>query len=202
MTIALTLTRKSRLDIATEATLALLLLFMPLALGAVEAWSQMVAAFLGGVLAVLVALRLVTERQRTGLSWAFVPIVLFLLLVLLQLTPLPASIVRIVSPATASRKVELLGDQNWMPLSFYPHATRQTLRLVLLSTVIFATVVTRYRDAAAIRRLLTFIAIIGGIVAALALAQDLSRASGIYWHVRTGLAANSGPFVNHSHYAQ
>src|SRR6478672_8553953 len=94
--------RSNFLDIAIEAVLVMLLLFMPLAFGAVEPWSQMVASSGIALLAILLALRLLMRREAVC-SWAFVPIVLYLLLVLLQLLPLPIWIVRILSPQTGAR---------------------------------------------------------------------------------------------------
>src|SRR5688500_6945943 len=51
--------------------------------------------------------------------------------------------------------------------------------------------------------MLGVIAVIGGAVEALALAQHLTGADRIYWTVRVaGGRPDGGPFVNHSHFAQ
>ena len=47
------------------------------------------------------------------------------------------------------------------------------------------------------------IAAVGGAVALLALLQDLTAADKIFWLIPTGVGrANSGPFVDHSHFCQ
>ncbi|MEN6333392.1 MAG: O-antigen ligase family protein, partial [Phycisphaerales bacterium] len=149
---------------------------------------------------------------RTGCAWtwAYLPVAVFLLTAAIQLVPLPASLVSTVSPNTASLKTELLGDLpdsknllSSMTLSFYPRATRHDLRLALAIAVVFIVVVNYYRDSARIKRLLAAIAAIGGGIALVALAQDLAGNGKIFWFVPTYTeVANSGPFINHSHYGQ
>ncbi|MEN6334753.1 MAG: O-antigen ligase family protein, partial [Phycisphaerales bacterium] len=143
-------------------------------------------------------------------TWAYLPVAIFLLVAVLQLTPLPASIVRTVSPHTASLKTELLSDLpdshnllSSMTLTFYPRATRHDLRLALAVAVVFVVVANFYRSPARIKRLLAAVTVIGGGIALLALAQDLAGNGKIFWSVPTYTeAANSGPFINHSHYGQ
>jgi tetratricopeptide (TPR) repeat protein len=51
--------------------------------------------------------------------------------------------------------------------------------------------------------LLVILALLGGAVGTLALAQDLTGADLIYWSVQTPIApATAGPFVHYSHYSQ
>ncbi len=204
-------TAASRFDTVIEWLMIALLAFMPLAFGAVEAWSEMVVIVLAGAMIVCLAAKLVVRRDfRLVWSWTYVPIGLFLALAVLQLVPLPASLVRVVSPATAAQKSGLLGDLpnsesllGYMPISFYPHATKHDLRLLLAVAAVFFVVVNIYRRADQIKRLLGAVAVIGGGVALLAIAQIISRTSSIYWFVPTGLdVANAGTFINHSNFSQ
>src|SRR5437764_11459571 len=102
----------NRFDLVNEFLLILLLAFGPLSFGAVEAWSRLVAfcivAAMGGVLAA----KLVVQRSaaRFVWSWAYLPIALFIGVALFQLLPLPASIVKVISPQTVAMKAELLND--------------------------------------------------------------------------------------------
>src|SRR5439155_20807449 len=52
------------------------------------------------------------------------------------------------------------------------------------------------------RRLMLAITLLAAPAAALALVQDVTHATAIYWRFRISEPARSGPFVNHSHYAQ
>ena len=202
--------RTSRIDPLIEILLIALLAFMPAAFGAVEAWSELLAEAVGAAIALCLAIRLLTRPAtpiRPSLAW--LAIFLFLAIAAAQLLPLPMSIVRAISPQTATTKTQLLHDLPdaaevlaRQPLSFYPLGTRGDLRIVLLATTAFAAVVTVYRDDRRIRRLLAAVALIGGAFAIVALAQDITHAPRIYWRVYITGGAVAGPFFNHSHYGQ
>ena len=202
----------SRFDKVIEWLLISLLAFMPLAFGAVEAWSEEVVVALAAAISVCFLLKLIFERNtRVIWSWAYVPVALFVLLAVFQLISLPAGAVSVISPGTAAVKKELLGDLpnssellKSMTLSFYSNATKHDLRLVLAIAAVFFVVVNVYRRTERmIKRLLAAIAIIGGAITLLALAQNLFGNGKIYWIVPTAYGeAYSGTFVNHSHYGQ
>jgi len=194
-----------------EGTLYAMLAFMPLAFGTVNAWSEQIVVLLAAGVSVIFGIKLVLSPQnRFAWSWAYVPAAVFLLVAAIQLAPLPASVVGAVSPGTASLKTDLLGDLpdsqsllSSMTLSFYPRATRHDLRMALAVASVFVVVVNFYRSSARIKRLLAAVTAIGGGIALLALAQDLAGNGKIFWSVPTCAdAANSGPFINHSHYGQ
>src|SRR4051794_13625586 len=200
------------IDAAVEWVLVALLAFMPLALGAVEPWSEFVAVAGALALSALLVVRRFARRDVPAeWTWAYVPVALYLLLVLLQLVAVPESILAKVSPDTVAAKSRLLADLNgpapeWvreLALSFYAAATRHDLRVVLVAVAIFATVVEVYRRPEQVKRLLIAITCIGGAVALLGLLQRLTGADAIYWSVPTPSGtADGGPFVNHNHYAQ
>ncbi|UCG56509.1 MAG: O-antigen ligase family protein, partial [Phycisphaerales bacterium] len=200
----------SRFDTAIEWLLVALLAFAPLAFGAVEEWSEQVVLALAAAISICFLLKLVLRKDTAFIfSWVYVPIAIFVLVVALQLIPLPTSVVTIISPNTAALKKELLSDLpnaeaalSRMTLSFYPHATKHDLRLVLAVVAVFVVVLNTYRRPAQIKRLLGAIAIIGGGIAALALAQDIFGNDKIYWFVPSYGRAHSGTFVHHGHYGQ
>ena len=201
----------SGFDRIIEWLLISLLAFMPLAFGAVEAWSEEVVIALVAAISICFLLKLVFEKNTRPIwSWAYVPVALFILVAVFQLIPLPTSLVSAISPNTVATKKELLGDLpnsgalfKFMTLSFYPSATRHDLRLVLAVAAVFFVVANVYRRPDQIKRLLAAIAIIGGSIAALALAQNVLGNGKIYWIVATGYTkAYSGTFINHSHYSQ
>jgi tetratricopeptide (TPR) repeat protein len=198
-------------DRIIEWLLISLLVFMPIAFGAVEAWSEEVVIALVAAISISFLLKLVFENNtRLIWSWAYVPITLFILVAAFQLIPLPTSLVNAISPNTVATKRELLSDLphsgvllESMTLSFYPNATRHDLRFVLAVAAVFFVVVNVYRRPDRIKRLLAAIAIIGGSIAVLALMQNVIGNGRIYWMVPTGHSkAYSGTFINHSHYGQ
>ncbi|MHC4439711.1 MAG: O-antigen ligase family protein [Planctomycetota bacterium] len=201
----------SGFDQVIELLLISLLAFMPLAFGAVEAWSEEVVVVFTTAISICFALKLVLQKEvKLVWSWSYIPIALFILIAVFQLIPLRAGLVNIISPSTAATKKELLGDLpksgvllKSMTLSFYPNATAQNLRLVLAVAAVFIVVVNTFRRPEQIKRLLGAIAVIGGSIAVLSVAQNLFGNGKIYWLVPPGSGnASSGTFINHSHYGQ
>lgn len=199
------------LDRLLRWTLYALLVFMPLAFGAVDGWSETIVVLLCGVLAVGLALRCVLQGRDGALrTWAMVPLVAFVLLVALQLLPLPRGFVGTISPSTGQIKTDLLSDLpnadallRQMTLSFYPHATRHALRIVLCASAVFCTVLTLFRRSRDMRRLMGVIAAIGAGVGLLALLQDATAARQIYWFVeRENFIARAGTFINRNNFSQ
>ena len=187
-----------------------LIAYGPLALGAVEAWSEAVVLVAATALSLFLLAKVAAGRQRFVWSWAYVPIVLFLVIVAGQLLPLPADLVARLSPETVRLKGELLADLpdasehlRSVALTFYAAATRHDLRLTLATAAIFVVVVNTFRRPAQVKRLLAAVAVIGGAAALLALAQHATRSQRIFWTVETDTGpAIAGPFVNHSHFSQ
>jgi tetratricopeptide (TPR) repeat protein len=201
----------SRLDEFIRRTVLALLAFAPFAFGAVEAWSQAVVAGLAGLALVSLLIRAALSRQRRFVvSWLHLPVILFVLLVAAQLLPLPARVAALLSPETVAMRRQLLADLPnadailaTCTLSLYPSATREALRMVLSAAAILVVVPNVFRSPAQIARLLGWIAIVGAAVAALALAQNITGARELYWiFYNEGARVTSGPFVNHSHFAQ
>ena len=206
-----TMGASGRFDSVIEWLLVGLLAFMPLAFGVVHAWSEEVVITLSGAIVICFLLKLVFDRHQGIIwSWSYVPVGLFILIGILQLIPLSTGLISIISPNTAVLKTELLGDLsnaddvlNSMTLSFYPNATKQNLRLILAVAGVFVVVLNVFRRPNQIKRLLVAIVVIGGVFAAIALAQNIFGNGKIYWFVPTRYGgAHSGPFVNHSNYGQ
>lgn len=199
----------SRIDALVEVLLGALLALLPLAFGTVAAWSEALMLAVVAAAALAVAVKFLARPDVPVVrTWVYLPIALFVLLAALQLLPLPAGVVRVVSPETARLAEELLADApggppRWIPLSLYPRETRHDLRLILAGAAVFAVVVNTYRRPEQIRRLLATVTVLGGVLAVLAVAQVLTGATEIYWLVPTEVGvANAGPFVHHSHFSQ
>jgi len=198
-------------DLIIEWLLIGMLVFAPAAFGAVEAWSKEVVVVLSGLLAVVFALKLLCRPDlRIVRSWSYLLIGLFILIAVLQLMPMPAWLVKVLSPNTLRLKNELLSvlpgaavPASTATLTFYTNATKNDLRLVLAVASVFIVVLNVFRRPQQIKRLLGAIALIGGLFALIAMAQELFGNDKVYWFVtyrRHGVF--SGPFANHSHYGQ
>src|SRR3954466_13773360 len=87
-------------DWGITALLAALLIFMPFAFGAVEPWSELIVILLAAALSLCFASRALVDREfHVARTWLYVPILLFLLLIVLQQIQLPAGILRRIAPA-------------------------------------------------------------------------------------------------------
>ena len=201
----------NKFDIVIEWLLGILLIFMPLAFGVVHAWSEEVVFVLSGAILTSFLLKILYyQNERIIWTGAYIPIAVFLLIALLQLLPLPAGLIRIISPNTASLKTQLLGDLpntdtvlKSITLSFYPYATKHNLRLVVSLVAVFLVVVNIFRRPEQIKRLLMTIALVGGFVAVITLGQQVFGNGKIYWLIASrNTEGYSGPFVCHSHYGQ
>jgi O-antigen ligase/tetratricopeptide (TPR) repeat protein len=197
----------NRVDLTIDWLLAGILAFMPLALGVVQPWSETITIAAIAALALCLTLRQTRRDAGVVWTWAYVPMLLFIAVAIIQLVPMPGSWVGAISPQTLSVKSQVLGDaaspSDTLTFSFYPRATRHDLQVVLLAAAVFVTVLHVYRTADQVKRLLTAIAVIGGAAGLLALVQYVSGADKIYWTVPMppGRRPN-GPFVHYSHYAQ
>jgi O-antigen ligase len=207
-------TSPSKFDTVIERLLGGMLVFMPLAFGARNAWTEEVVIVLSGCIIICFSLKLIFNRnQRVIWSWVYVPAGLFVLIVSLQLVPLSTNLLSIVSPNTVRLRTELLGGLpeaekllKTMPITLYRNGTRHDLRLVLSIVAVFVVVLNVFRRPEQIKRLLMVIALTGGFVALIALAQDVFGNGLRYWfvpHPYSGYSKTlSGPFLNHNHYGQ
>jgi len=202
---------EERFDRVMEWLLIGLLAFMPLAFGVVEAWSEEVVVALAAAISICFCLKIaLTRNPRMTWTWAYLPVLAFILVAVVQTIPLPVALVRLVSPQTVVQKLQLLGELNrpeglpsTVTISFYTYATRHDLRLLLALAAIFVVVLNTIRRPDQITRLLTAVTVIGALVALETILQAVFGNGKIYWFVPTPHdTALSGPFVNHSHFAQ
>jgi len=181
---------------------------MPAAFGAVEAWSELVVVVAAAALSLGLAARVILDRDfRLTRTWLYVPAAIFVVVVALQLLPMPVSLTRGLSPSTIATREDLLG-QTFSPeqpttLSFYPLATAEHLRLILAGFTVFVLVSSFFRRPQHIKILLTAIFLIGCAEAILALAQIATGAHGIYWQYAAQQKVHtSGTFINYSNFSQ
>jgi O-antigen ligase len=193
-----------KLDFAIEAVLIALLAYLPFALGGVFAISHVVLMVGAAVMGLCFALRCLVDRESDVVwTWGFVPIVLFLGLVAFQLLPLDADVLASWAPGSAEIWRELGGAPERATISLYPWATRVDLHLLLAVSLIILVVSNVYREAAALKRLLLALAVIGLAAALLALMQDITSATAIFWTYKPGGAGvTGGPFVHRGHFAE
>jgi len=210
--------------------LVALLIFTPAAFGSVEGWSLTLMEW--GIITLFLLFLLSRawpgreSRHRsiraTGLE---VPLAAFLLLALLQLTPMPLPWLRVISPGSwrmyeevdVSRELrsshpdwppgslsELAIDMTSQvdrPISVAPRKTLDRVVLLVSLTALFLLVSSWTDRRERVTFLIQCVTIVGSLVATQGLIQFLTWNGRIYWLRRVPPSSAFGPFVNHNHFA-
>ena len=201
------------LDAIVEAGLMFLIVFTPFAFGAVEMWAYtvmeltvllLVAAWVIRMLAVDGEIRI----PRTSLN---IPIILFVCLILLQLTPLPGAVLKVISPAaldayTGTYRAVNAGHHMAVrisnTISLDTHATGTELLKILTYTGGFFLVIGNITTGKQKNRLLAAIIATGFLLAVFGLIQRFTWNGKVYWfRDLTHGGSPFGPFVNKNNFA-
>jgi O-antigen ligase/tetratricopeptide (TPR) repeat protein len=189
------------------------LFIAPLFLGGRHPVGELVYVGLVGFTALCWRLRQCLTEQVDG---ARSGVELFLLacfaVLVLQLLPLPPSLLGLLSPSTAETLPLWFGDNQspiqlgqWSTLSLTPESTRGTLALFLAHAMLFLVVCRRVRKREDVENLLRLVALAAIAMAVLGLAQFLlsnGRFLWVYEHpYRDTLRTVKGPFTNENHFA-
>jgi tetratricopeptide (TPR) repeat protein len=201
------------LDNMIDACVAAIVLIAPFFMGGRGPVGQFVFVLLSSLLAVLwfgrQALAGGTLWLRSGAEWL---LVLGLLLILLQLAPLPQSLLVKFSPAIKDLlPLWINGNSSsislgqWSTLSLAPEATRGGLTIYLAYVILFLVLVQRLKTVSDISLLLKVIALAAVIMAAVGLAQFFLGSSKFLWvyeHIsRSPSKVVRGAFQNENHLA-
>ncbi|MEN8247001.1 MAG: O-antigen ligase family protein, partial [Thermodesulfobacteriota bacterium] len=208
----------SKIDKVIFVGILVLLVFAPLAFGAVHVWAYSLVEF--GVF-LLLALwfvdRLVVSRAE-NISWVKSPVNLLLMLLLvfigLQLLPLPSPVVAWLSPRTFADKQQLftilakaaevsLDGPGWMNLTYYPLATRVELLKIGAYAGMFFLVVNTLNAKQRIDTLILCLVFLGIFEALYAIFQVFTDNPKVWWwqsRVGRGRYA-SGTFIVSNHFA-
>lgn len=197
----------ARWDAVMGGLLSILLLFMPAAFGAVEAWSSLIVLAGAGLLLLTFALRIAFDAEfRVAKTWLYLPVFALVALCILQAASLPTSVVRAVAPANVAIRDELLGNSIAFArasISLYPAATAACVRLLLIGVAVFLTVTSLVRNTRQLKIMLAAIFLIGCAEALVALAQIAAGTGSIYWLVPvTSGTTTAGTLVNYSNFSQ
>jgi O-antigen ligase len=147
-------------------------------------------------------------RNAARVAWSQrgVPVVAaYIALVLLQLVPLPPTLLRLVSPGTYHfhERLSLVPLARWLPISVNPLDTGRGLAFLFAFTLLYVAVCREAADSSWRRSAMRAVALTGLLATVVGLVQAASPAPGkIYglWEP-TWTKAVFGPFVNHNHFA-
>ncbi|MCI0659346.1 MAG: O-antigen ligase family protein, partial [Acidobacteria bacterium] len=215
------------LDLLIRGGLLGIVVLAPLPFGSVEPWAY--SALELGVAAVALIyfyrLFLFPKSTRVSFSPLLIPAAGFLLLMGLQLTPLPQDLVRMISPKTealyqatlpgasasttdiAKADEAALGESykpapSWRPLSQATFATRTYLMKGVAFTLFLFLFLNAFRETRQIRRVLYVFLFVGTFQAFYGVLEYLSGHQHIFaYQKRFYVNAATGTFINRNHYA-
>ncbi|GAK57254.1 hypothetical protein U27_04219 [Candidatus Vecturithrix granuli] len=207
-----------------EIGIILLLIYTPLAFGGVVQGSVALMELVIGLLMLVWLAKLVTQRQllRSPGSQgsrrrkryqlvlytpSFLPLlVLFVLLIFLQLTPLPGFLIKWISPAAYRLYADAAGNIGvpipvLLPLTVCTQATETGLYQLLAYCALFLLMINNIRSPRQIRRIVLVIVAVGCFEAFYGLFEYFSGRHHIFWHQKQSSLTVSGTFVNKNHFA-
>ena len=209
---------RSLIDKIIFTGIIVLLVFAPLAFGSVHVWAYSIIEV--GVF-LLLALWFVDRLILFGsenLAWVKTPVnlllVMLFVLIGVQLLPLPASVVALISPQTYTDKTQFFAllaktadvstdGPAWMMLTYYAHATvKEALKLGAYCGMFFL-VVNTLKSKRQIDILVYFLIFIGLFEALYAIYQVFTDNPNVWWwQSRVGRAYYaSGTFIVSNHFA-
>ncbi len=191
-----------------EVGLILLIIFSTLAFGSVEVWAYTVIELVVLLLVTFSVLKTVHGSQFTvhplrGMKYPILLISTFVILIFLQIIPLPSEIIRIISPKTYNLYTDLsLDSRSFMTMSLYPYATRIELLKLLSYIGIFILTISAIDTKESAMKAIRVLIIFGFILSIFGIIQKATWNGKIYWFKElTHGGSPFGPFVNRNHFA-
>ncbi|MEE9542396.1 MAG: O-antigen ligase family protein [Thermodesulfobacteriota bacterium] len=206
---------KKPFAIIIEAALAALILFTPFAFGAAPLWAYTFMELTVLFIVTVWVIKMISEGElkfpRTPLNLF---ILLFLILVIFQIVPLPEFLLNIISPATgqfyddtykaiaAGLPSGSIAPRLASTVSLNPYATKAEFIKFLAYLGTFFIVIANFNSRARLRRLLIVIVATGFLLALFALIQYFTWNGRVYWfydYIKGG--SPFGPFINKNNFA-
>jgi O-antigen ligase len=185
------------------STALFLIIFAPLAYGAVEPWARNIVLFCIGSMTCAWLWRCVSSgRPRLSLPPFFPAAILFLVLIAMQLVPLPGAVRDLLTPARVPRATASAGATSWERLTANPGKTA-TGGMFLAACLTFCFVLLNsFRHRRWIKLTLTVLLTLGGFEAFYGLLEYWTGHQHIFWYQKIYyLEEVTGTYINHNHFA-
>lgn len=198
-------------DRIIEKGIMFLVIFTPLAIATVQAWSAAVME----LAAFMVFAAWLVKNDRAGVvmlpdKMLFLLFGIFVALIAAQLIPLPSGFLQVLSPNTNRfyERFSSTGDGTWKTLSMYPWATLQELVKLLSYAAVFFVIVNHYQTRERVDSLVRTIVFLAFGLVVFAFVQKLTWNGRLFWIYPLGAHTEStrnfmvwGPFINRNHFA-
>lgn len=184
-----------------------LLVFSPLAFGTVAPWSQTIMVGLSLCALVL----LLREHRKSGAPLyrvpGIIPLLCLWLYIGMQLMPLPAGAVRVISPETYALYAETIGSVapvEWISLTVNKKSTLMELFRFSAYVAFYVLTVQLLSRKEELKRTVTMVIIFASVLSVVSILTGLFPNGKIFWLfpvTSTDRPFPIGPFVNRNHYA-
>jgi len=190
---------------ASYALFLFVLLFTPLAFGAVEPWALAIAEFSILTSFLLLAASGWLRKECPFRIPGMLPLLLFLGWMILQMLPLPVSILQALSPATGEIYAPLLEADRaigHIPITLHPKAALLSFFKWSSCAIMYILTVNHLHNTRRLKQVITLITVFISLLAVQAILQKLTSPQELYWF-RAAPADSSptGPWVYGNQYA-
>src|SRR6056297_38318 len=186
------------------------LIFAPLAFGTVETWSYTVMELMICASAGLLFFSL--RNNRLYKVPAIIPLLFISGAILFQVVPLPASLVRLISPESYSiyqNTAGVLSPLDWMPISVYPRTTLMAFLRFSTYVLFYAAAIQFFSNSALLKRNLSVVTGFGALLGFFVIIEFFTRIMNYplpyekILFIRDSVHGSGavGPYVNRNHYA-
>ena len=177
-----------------------LMVFAPLAYGAVESWARTVVLISIGSISCILLWRFVSlGRPKLSFPPFFPPAILFLVVIALQLVPLPGALKDLFTPA---RSPLVAAQADWGPLTANPGKTAVGAVSVAACLAFCFVLLNTFRSRKWVKITLTVLLTLGSFEALYGLVEYLTGHQHIFWYQKIYyLEEVTGTYINHNHFA-
>lgn len=180
------------------------LIFAPLAFASAELWSISTVEVLAGLSAVLFFCSLALNKEKLVRVPGLLPLLLLLLFMVLQLIPLPVSLVQLVSPATYDVYAPVLSitEISKIPLTINQNATLQEFLRIGCYSLFYILTVQLLSVSDHLKKTVYLIIGLAAAIGLLAIIQRVGSPDKIYWFRTVPENASPyGPWINPNQFA-
>jgi len=189
----------------TTNMLAFIIILSALFFGAVEIWSSTIILFAVFSLGLFWVLRRGYAFHGAARSEKLLILIglVFLMYVFAQAVPLPAPLLKLLSPgAFRMHHYYSLDNQRLASISLYPHRTIMGFLNILAFFMVFVLSLYRSKDTDDLTRMISVLVVFGFSLSMFGIVQKATWNDKIYWYRELTLGgAPFGPFVNRNHFA-
>jgi O-antigen ligase/Flp pilus assembly protein TadD len=190
---------------ASRATFILLLLFAPLAFGSVEPWAFFFLVLLTGASLLFYFVHCLPAGRPFYQIPGLVPLALVGALLVLQLIPLPDSVLALVSPRSLlfrQKTAGLFAANNAWPISLDLGGGLYELSRFLVCCGCYVLSIQLLSDGKMFKRTVLILSFFGGLLALSSILQFIFTVDRILWLRHLPVHSSPfGPYVNRNHYA-